>query len=803
MKLYRRGIYCLLSIVLFALSVNAQEHQSLRGRVLDNDGETIVGAVVSCIELPDSTVVGYCVTSVDGVFQFSGLKEAYEKYLLEVSLIGYEKAYMKPISEEIVITLKESAIALEEVVVTASAPRLKQKPGKFIYKPRLSEVGDIDSYDILRYTPLITLENNSVSILGKGISTIYINGRKPIMDNTSLIEMLRSTPANQIENIEVIMSPNSSYRASTTGGIVNIVMKKNPNQGLTGSASVSGVCLGERVSPRATFYLGYSKNKLNASANLSYLYNDSQNETDATYNYADTFTDILNSTIQETSGHFLNGNINITYDFTKRSTVGASFHIGGSESNSNSTTKSSNYLNGILDKSSISVNETDNPFQRPKIGVVAYYNLKMDNNGSNLDLSANYSSSINTSLGKMEYANATNRNNLIPYSLFQQNSTVDSYGYEFKGYYSHYFDNDNNLTAGYDFNASHLSNDFIRNDFDGSGYIPNEAHSNHFIYEEKVNALYITYDKKWSDVLSTTLGVRAENTNIHGHQITSDEKFRRNYWNFFPKLSVLVDLADGDHSLALDLSRSIVRPFYNDLNPFKIWNSENTYTMGNIYIKPMIYNGVDLSYSFWGDYIIGASYNYGSDTFSEYTYSAEDNTTVSSVANFGHEQELSLYFNMDKIFFKGFWRMSFSAGTDYDITTGHIDGKDVGYKTWMSTAGIRNVFKISPKRSISATMSYNYYTPSRGVLKIGRHKHLLNVSLSKDFKFGGTLSIHALNLLNYKPSYHYNTDTYSYNIIPKTNNTSIQVRFTYKFGQSRVRGAKDRSETNHLERFKK
>ena len=153
MKTYWRGICCLLSIVLFALSVYAQEHQSLRGRVLDNDGETTVRAVVSCIELPDNTVLANCITNVDGVFQFAGLNEAYEKYLLEVSSIGYEKAYIKPISEEIVITLKESAIALEEVVVTASAPLLKQKPGKFIYKPPLSEVGGIDSYDILHYHP--------------------------------------------------------------------------------------------------------------------------------------------------------------------------------------------------------------------------------------------------------------------------------------------------------------------------------------------------------------------------------------------------------------------------------------------------------------------------------------------------------------------------------------------------------------------------------------------------------------------------------------------------------------------------
>ena len=216
----------------------------------------------------------------------------------------------------------------------------------------------------------------------------------------------------------------------------------------------------------------------------------------------------------------------------------------------------------------------------------------------------------------MEYANGSDNSNLVPYLMFQQNSAVDSYGYEFKGRYKHVFDEDSYIEGGYEFNASNISNDFVRNDFDGNEYVHNDAHSNTFVYNEKVNALYITYDRMWNDVISTTFGLRAENTAIKGNQITSNEKFNRNYWNFFPEVSILLDLADGDHSIALDLSRSIVRPFYNDLNPFKIWTSENTYSMGNIYLKPMIYNDVDLSYTLLYEYTIGACYSYGTDAFS-------------------------------------------------------------------------------------------------------------------------------------------------------------------------------------------
>ena len=105
---------------------------------------------------------------------------------------------------------------------------------------------------------------------------------------------------------------------------------------------------------------------------------------------------------------------------------------------------------------------------------------------------------------------------------------------------------------------------------------------------------------------------------MSGNQVTSGESFRRSYWNFFPNLSIVADLADGNHSISLDFSRSIVRPFYSDLNPFRIWTSENTYTSGNIHLDPMVYNDMDLSWFFCGDYIIGAYYSYGTDAFSQY-----------------------------------------------------------------------------------------------------------------------------------------------------------------------------------------
>lgn len=784
---------------MFVFSVVAQISDGIKGIVVNESGEPLAGVIVTQIVLPDSSVIANCITNEDGKFAFSANHGDMSRTLLEASLMGCAKSYAAA-TADVRIVLNES-IMLDMVVVKASNSSVKRKNGKFIYTPGGSDLSAIDSYELLRYAPLLTVENNSVAILGKGISTIYINGCKPVMDNVSLMEMLRSLPASKIENIEIITTPGSSYKASTTGGIVNITIKQT-DQGLTGSASVTGSYLGERFSPSTSLYLGYSKGKFNSSANLGFSHHRMLNETDADYNYITTDTKIQNSMNDTGYNTSLAGSLNATYDFSKRSVLGASFFIGGSSGNRSSTTISQYITGGVAGERLRSSDITKTPYKRPKIGAVVYYNLKTDDRGSNLDLSGNFSTYYNLSMGNMEYAQAEADGSFIPDVLFTQNRVVDGSGYEFTAKYRHVFADDSHLESGYEYNGSRLSNDFLHQNFNGTQYVDDPLQSNHFIYNEQCNALYMNYERAWNDVVSTTIGLRAEYTHIDGDQRTSGETFKSDYIDFFPQLSLNFEFADGDHSLAFDMSRSIVRPFNNDLNPFKIWTSENTYTMGNPTLEPMIYTDVELNYTLFGNYIFGAAYSYGSNAFGEYTYAGENNTTVSSKANFGHEQGISIYFNLNKVFFKGIWRLAGSVSADYDMTYGMIGDEDISYRDWRTEVSIRNTFRLSATRGFVARLNYSYSTPSRGITRIGKHKHLLGVALSKQFKFGGALSLDVYNLFNYRPAYNYSTADYAYKFNPRTNNVIVQVKYSQSFGHKQVRGARDRSSTKYIDRYK-
>src|SRR5699024_5570226 len=82
--------------------------------------------------------------------------------------------------------------------------------------------------------------------------------------------------------------------------------------------------------------------------------------------------------------------------------------------------------------------------------------------------------------------------------------------------------------------------------------------TNHFLYEENINAGYASLNKTFKNGWSAKVGVRAEQVNIKTDQVTTDSINEQHYLDFFPNITLSKEF-NPNHVLSLAYSRRINR----------------------------------------------------------------------------------------------------------------------------------------------------------------------------------------------------------------------------------------------------
>jgi hypothetical protein len=135
--------------------------------------------------------------------------------------------------------------------------------------------------------------------------------------------------------------------------------------------------------------------------------------------------------------------------------------------------------------------------------------------------------------------------------------------------------------------------------------------SNHFVYEENVNAAYVNYSRPLGKKWSGQFGLRMENTNAKGNQLTTGVVFKRNYTQLFPT-AYFQYKASEKNSFVINYGRRINRPDYEDLNPFIHFLDRYTFEKGNPDLKPQFSHNIELSHTYKG--FLTTTLNYSTTT---------------------------------------------------------------------------------------------------------------------------------------------------------------------------------------------
>ena len=192
----------------------------------------------------DSAQVTGTVTDKSGNFTLTGLRPG--RYSVELSFIGYRTKTVGDVAlapgathDMGKMTLQQTAVAVQGVEASAERPRLEYRIDKKIVDVAHQPTPPTGTaVDALENVPSVKVDDDgNVTLRGSGSFKVLIDGRPTPLEGS---EALQQIPASTIDNIEIITNPSAKYDASGPAGIVNVILKKQRQPGVSGIANLKG-----------------------------------------------------------------------------------------------------------------------------------------------------------------------------------------------------------------------------------------------------------------------------------------------------------------------------------------------------------------------------------------------------------------------------------------------------------------------------------------------------------------------------------------------------------------------------------
>jgi iron complex outermembrane receptor protein len=783
---------------LIAAASFAQPRTTVNGNVKDNNGKALAAVTVSLLKAKDSSLVKADVTDASGHFEIAVSRA--DKYVLSYSLVGFEKKYSEAFTlaegqqfGAPALPLNTASNKLQDVTVSSRKPMIEVKADKTIFNVENSiNATGSNALELLQKSPGMMVDNNdNISMKGKSGVKIYIDGKLTQLDAKDLANYLRSINSNDIEAIEMISNPSAKYDASGNAGIVNIRLKKNKKFGTNGSANV-GLTQGVTPKGNGSVNLNYRDKNINIFGNVSGNLSRNENTLDLYRIQGDTIYDQRAKNWSYNKG--TNAKVGADFFINSKNTIGFLARTSFTDADWIGESVAAKYrkADNVFIETLRAKNNMPGSRQNHNFNVNYRY---ADTSGLEINFDGDYG--IFRGRGQSFQPNDyfDGGNNFLRNVTYSNNTPTDIDIYTAKLDIEQRFFGGK---LGYGAKVSYVT---TKNTFDffnvsNGVHVKNLGSSNGFDYKENVNAAYVNFNKQLNPKWSVQLGARLEHTNSNGDLtradgiVQTDDNVDRNYVNLFPS-AALTWTVNQKNSLNLTYSRRIDRPSYQDLNPFENKLDELTFQKGNAFLRPQYTDNVELTHTFMGFINTTVGYSHVKDFSTEITDTVK-NATYIQARNLAKQEILSASIGAP-LPIKKWWNGYVNVWFSYQMFRGQFKQNVIDLDIPMHGAYMQHTFTLGKDYTAELSGWYSGNSVWGGTWKT-KPQAGVDLGIQKVFmQKKATVKVSVTDIFFTSP-WKATTD-YAGVVINgggSWESRTVRLNFTYRFGNSQVKAARQR-----------
>ncbi|MHA8092690.1 TonB-dependent receptor domain-containing protein [Aquirufa regiilacus] len=677
-------------------------------------------------------------------------------YDIIIESVGFEAQTLKQvqISKSTAlgqIQVKASTQTLAEVTVKGQKASMELALDKRVFNVGTDAANKgATASEILGNLPSVQVSGEGgISLRGSENVRILIDGKPSTLVGINGSSGLQSLQGNLIDKVEIITNPSARYEAEGMAGIINIVLKKNQNQGFNGAIETT---LGYPENFGGTAIINYRKNKLNFFLNYGLFYRRTPGRGNL---YQEVYTGEQTNYLQQTSQNNVTGLVNnirggADYFFNDKTILTGSYIFRSTHVRRITDFNYVDYRKSLSSIYSNTYRQQDEKETEPNAEYALTFKKSFAKKGKEFSADLRYldywEQSDQLYTQKSQYADGT----AFPENTLVQKALNDEYERQWilQTDYTNPLGKDGKIETGLRTSFRDMTNDYTvtQQQADG-GFSVIPGLQNIFVYNENISAAYLILGNK-KNKFSYQFGLRGELTDIQTELKQTQEKNPRNYANLFPSAHFTFAV-NPNSSFQLGYSRRVRRPTYNELSPFVTFSDNRNFFSGNPNLNPEFTNSFDLGHLKYfdaGSLSSSVYYRYTTGKIDQIRTVDSQGFSKSLPQNFADQQsmgiELTSSFNVSK---------NYKADLSFNGFRAVIDASNINANYLVDTYSwfVRHTSRIKLGAGIDAQVRANYEAAQKTAQGKRGQIAWMDLSATKDVMQGkGTLSLNVLDVFN-------------------------------------------------------